>query len=409
MAVYTYLASSELKASIKGTLTAESPRQARDQLRQRGLKVHEVCLAATRSPGGKRWLIRMPAVGGPSSGAITESLRELATLLQVGLPMLEALDLTIRQQKGQMLRVIMGLRDQVASGQSLAQAMESQHFRGQRVFDPVTVAMTRVGEDVGALGEVLIELADYRERSSEFRGKVGNALLYPGIILTVGCGVCLFLMTVVIPGLIDALVEAGGRLPWITQLVRMISDGLVRGWLPGLMATIVLAGGFKFWSQTPRGKRRWHALLLRAPLLGTVLGKQAVARIAFVISTLMRSGISFENAAAIAGDSTPNVVLCQALRDCVTAVREGQDIGLALRQTAAFPDTVAQIFTLGQESGNLETMLDRLAENYNRQVASATTRLTTVLEPILIVILASVVGAIAFATLLPILEMGNAL
>ncbi|MEL7087291.1 MAG: type II secretion system F family protein, partial [Planctomycetota bacterium] len=404
MAVYTYRASSELKSAVKGTLTADSPRQARDQLRQRGLKVHEVQPVAAGRPGPGAWLKLAPAWGAPRGHAITESLRELATLLQVGLPMLEALDLTIRQQKGQMLRVMLDLRDQVASGRSLAQVMEDQTCRGRRVFDPVTTAMTRVGEDVGSLGGVLVELADYRERSSEFRGKIGNALIYPGIILTVGCGVAMFLMTVVIPGLIDALIEAGGELPWITRVIRAVSDGLIRGWLPGVVFLVALAAGFRFWAQTVRGRRRWHMFLLRVPLLGSVLCKQAVARIAFVISTLMRSGIPFEDAAYIAGDSTPNAVLREALAACVAAVREGQDIGQALNQTAVFPDAVVQIFILGQESGNLETMLDRLAENYNRQVASATTRLTAVLEPILIVILASVVGVIAFATLLPILE-----
>jgi len=404
MPVFTFKATDLDLSLVQGTTIADTPRQARDELRQRGLSVHEI--QAQRSPRSEHTLrLGILQKNRCSSAKLTDLVRELSTLLGVGMPMIEALDTVARQQRGFIRTSLLILRDRIAAGVSLADAMREQ----PGTFDSVTVHMAEVGENAGILDQVLNELALFKERMTQLQSKIGSALLYPAIVMFVGVGVSIFLMSYVVPNLLASLVESGRELPLITQIVKSISDLLVQRWwllLGVLAALLVLFAGIY---RTHTGRHTVHRILLKLPGVGELLRKQAVVRIAFITSTLMRSGIAFERAIAIARQSTANLVLQDALRACEQAVTAGRDIGAALEQTHAFSSTVVQVFALGQQSGRMEEMLERLAVDYDRQVATAATRLTAALEPVLILLLATVVGAIAFATILPILELGNVL
>ena len=414
MGIYAYAATDAAAALVEGTLIADSPRQARDRLRDQGLHVHEISDAETTGRSRASLLQTVRGVLGRRPD-VSGFLRELATLLQVGVPMLEALDTALgaMPRRSGLRRALLGVREKIAAGASLADAFGEALFRGRQVFDEVTVAMTRVGEDAGGLAEVLVQIAAYQERGQQFKSRLGSALAYPLVVLLTGIGVSVFLMTYVVPGLLDSLRESGSQLPWITQLVKGVSDLLVRhgGWL--LLAGIVLVAGFIVIRRTSRGRMTLDRWMLQLPGVGEIVRKQAVVRLSFVLSTLMRSGVGFERAIAIAQRSTRNRVLRQTLVECEKAVQEGRDLGDALNASGGggggFGGTVVQVFTLGQASGQLEEMLDRLAEGYDRQVSTLTGRLTALLEPVLILLLAVVVGAIAFATILPILEIGNAM
>ena len=403
MAVYTYTAGDIGEQPARGTVVADTPRQARDQLRQRGLSVYEL---AEHTPSSSRpWRFEFTRWSNRSRRTqVTEFVRELSTLLAVGMPMLEALDVLARQQK-RLRPVLLSLHDRVAAGVSLADAMRQQ----PQVFDAITISMTEVGENAGTLDQVFEQLADFQQRSAQMKGKIGAALLYPAIILSFSLIVSLFLMTYVVPKLLDSLLEAGKPLPAITQIVKGTSDLLLQH---GILLTVIFAAVVLALSAAVRTRQgRWllHRGLLKCPVLGDLLRKQAVVRISFVTATLMRSGIAFEQAIAIAQRSAANVVLRQALEKVEAAVRAGRDIAVALEQTDVFPQTVVQVFALGQQSGRLEDMLERLASDYDRQVAASAARLTALLEPALILLLAIIIGAIAFATILPILEIGNVL
>ena len=414
MAVFSYIAT-DLDATVsRGTVTADSPRQARDQLRDRGLSVHELTPCQIARVGGRNWIHRLGLARRQDQAKLTVFVRELSTLLAVGMPLLEALNTIGRQQKRRAVQsrfhhMLLTLRDRIGEGASLAEAMREQSIAQGGMFDDITISMTQVGEHAGTLDEVLGQLAEFRERSAQLKGKLGSAMLYPLIVLAVGVGVSLFLMTWVVPSLLDTLVEAGRDLPWITQVVKGTSDFLLAYWAVLLLGAVVAAGVLQLILRTARGRWVFHRLLLKLPGLGDLIRKQAIVRIAFVISTLMKSGISFEQAVATAQSATGNVILKQALIDCQRAVEAGRDIGIAMEQAQAFPSTVVQIFALGQQSGQMESMLERLALDYDRQVATAVTNLTAILEPVLILMLAAIVGAIAFATILPILEIGNVL
>ena len=236
---------------IDGTLVADTPRQARDQLRQRGLTVHDI--AAHKEQGARRWAARF-SWRRPRANQVVSFVRELSTLLGVGMPLLEAIDTISRQQRGAFREVLLVLRDRIASGASLAEAMAEQstcrdtfgatkNTSGGGVFDAITVNMVEVGENAGTLETVLEELAAFKERSAQLKGKLGGALLYPLIVLATGIGVSIFLMTYVVPGLLGSLIEAGKPLPLITQVVKAISDTLLtKWWLLLLVAGAVIAG-----------------------------------------------------------------------------------------------------------------------------------------------------------------------
>ncbi len=401
MSVFSYKALNHGRDLLKGAVSADSPRQARDVLRSRGLMVQEI-YEQTPSVQRKGWLLRRP---GRYAVRLTTTIREMATLLGVGIPLTDALDTVSLQHRGHYHWALLMLRDQVEAGVGLAEAMSAQ----PDIFDPLCIHMVEVGEATGTLDQVLEQLADFSERSLELKDRVVSAIAYPAIVLAMSVGVSLFLMTVVVPMLLSNLIEAGRTLPWPTRVLKAGSDTLIgHGWWMAILGCAVFAG-IAVALRTDAGQRRWHQTLLRLPMVGSMARKQAISRASLVMSTMLRSGIVFVKAAEIAARSSKNVVLRDALRQMVQEVEAGTDIGEALARTAVFPPVVVQVFAVGQKTGQLETMLARLATDYDRQVASLASRLTTVLEPILILFLAVVVGFILFATILPILEAGNVL
>lgn len=400
MAIYSYQALDSRRSTVKGTIAADGPRQARDELRRRGLAVQAMQEAAA-SPT-KAWNLPWKRRYG---NKVTGIVRELATLLGVGIPLTEAIDTLAQQQRGSFRTALLLLRDRVSAGIGLAEAMAEQ----PDVFDPLSVRMVEVGENSGTLEAVLEQLAGFKERSMELKDRVVTALLYPVIVLAVSCCVTIFLMVVVVPMLLNNLVESGRKLPWPTRVLKASSDLLVeRGWLP-LLLIGAAAAAVAFALRTTAGRRAWHRLLLRIPLIGMMAQKQTIARIALVMSTLIRSGIVYLKAVEIVVRSTSNLVFREALEQSAKEVGAGIEISKALERTGVFPPLVIHIFSVGQQSGRLEEMLERLATDYDRQVASSSARLAAALEPFLILTLAVFVGFILFATLLPILEAGNVL
>ena len=420
MAVYAYQALPAGGAQAKplrGTITADSPRHARDQLRGRRLEVLSVTplsrsgaaglyarlLGASRDPAGA------PGCFARRSQAYTAQLvvfiRELSTLLAVGTPIIEALDTALRTQRGGFGKVLLQVRDQVAAGVPLSQALGDH----PRVFDDLTCRLVDVGERSGQLDSVLDRLALFKERSQSFRGKLGNALIYPMIVLTMAVLITLLLMTLVVPNILEPLIQSGRPLPGPTVIVKALSDFVLGWWwllaVGGAVSIVGLAVGLR----TRRGRSLRDMALLKLPGIGTITQKQETVKTATVIATMIQSGIPFLEAIQVAQGTAKNLIVQDALGAVHRAVSSGREIADAVEQTAVFPPTVVQVFALGQASGKLEAMLLRLAEDYDKQVQSATQRLAALMEPALILVMAALVGFIAFATILPILEAGQVL
>ena len=401
MPVFAYKALDLRQGSVSGTIAADSPLEARGMLRARGWTVEAIGPQARQRRWTVGWLLQTRG----NAARVSSALFELSTLLSVGVDLVEALDTLARQERGYLQTSIMLLKDRIAGGAGLADAMSEQ----PGVFDEPVVRMVAVGEKAGNLDEVLGQLAEFQERSLQLKDRVLGAVLYPAVVFSTALAVSLFLMTVVVPMLLTNLIEAGRTLPWPTRVLKGTSDFLVAhglllaaGALGAVVVTAILI-------KTKRGRLAWHRLLLRIPITGSLASRQAISRLASTIAVLMRSGIEYIEAADVAAGAATNLVFREALLKSNHEVSTGKDIGVALEETGVFPPLVVQAFSIGQTSGQLENMLDRLAVNYDRQVAALANRLASVLEPILILVLAVFVGFILFATLLPILEAGNVL
>lgn len=409
MAVYSYKAVPAGRGDgqvQRGTITADSPRAARDALRMRGFRVrdlNETRVSRARSDTGtaskRRWTLRS------NDAAVLGLFRELSTLLAAGIPLLPALDTIIRQQKGAFAAELQLLRERVAAGESLAAAMRTQ----PDLFDLLSISMVEIGERSGGLDTALDQLAAFRQRSHQFRGRIATALVYPVIVVATGLAVTIFLMTFVVPQLLQALVEAGIELPLMTRIVRAASDAIVAWWWLMLLAAAAVALTFA-WAQTrPAFRKRTHTALLRAPLLGELIRKQAIVRIAIAMAALTRSGVEFVHALAIVRGSIGNIIIRDALKRCEDAVAAGRDIGPAIEETGVFPPTVVQVVDVGQATGKLDAMLERLAADYDAQVVVASQRLIALLEPVLILVLAVFIGFIVLSVILPYMQVGNVL
>jgi type II secretory pathway component PulF len=403
MAVFAYKAIGPDAAAVNGMIVADTPRDARDSLRSRGLTVHEVRAGSTAQPKNARRLRFRTTV---MAAKVVAFLRELSTLLGVGIPLVEAIDTIKRQHRDRRFGgALLSIREHVSAGGSLADAMR-QH---PALFDDLCVNITEVGESTGTLDASLERVAEFRERSLSLRNKLGTVLLYPSIVLMMAVGVSILLMTVVVPNLLGALIESGRELPWPTRVVKFASDLIVSRWWLLIAILIAAAVAMRIALAMPRVKLAWHRAQLRLPIAGELLRKQAVVRMSIILSTLLRSGVVFVRALELARRATPNLVLADALRRCEEAVVAGRDIGAALADTQAFSPVVVQVMSVGQQSGRLEEMLERLAADYDKQVNTAAQRLTALLEPALILVLVVIVGFVVLATILPMLEAANAM
>lgn len=399
MAVYTYSGLDPAHSPVRGTILADSPRHARDQLRQQGVVVQRLTeTPAGQRSGGLQWFSARRARQQWGLAA-----HELSMLLTAGIPLLEGLDTLAHQHRGGLRTAILKVRDRVEAGVGLAAALAEQ----PEVFDAASVRLVEVGENAGTLDEVLAEVAEFKLQMAAFRDKISAALLYPAFLLCFGLAAAIFLMTWVLPPLLESLQETLPQLPWPTRVAKTLSDLIVNYGVWWLLGFTLVGFMVQLWLRSTAGQRWWHRCLLNLPWIGTLLRKQAVARIAMIIGSLIRGGVLLTTAVHLAAQSTTNSVLRDALLAAEKDMNAGGDLATSLARSGVVPPLAVRFFSVGQESGKLEEMLQKLARDYNAQVSVATTRITALVEPIMILILAVAVGFLLLATILPILEAGN--
>lgn len=397
MAVFHYTGVKADSTVVRGTASADTPRQARDQLRAEGVRVKKIVetKAKTKNP------FSLPLRSFRIQWAT--AIHEMAMMLHAGIPILDALDTITEQNRGPFRVAMLKVRDRVASGSSLAGALAEQ----PKLFDPASIHMVEVGENSGTLDSVLQQLSQFKRKQLTLRNSVTTAMVYPAFLTCFGTTAAIFLMTSVLPPLLENLEETMEVLPWPTQVAKYLSNLLLNyGWLLAALFVVMLFCVMSI-LRTERGLHYWHQKLLKLPILGPMIVKQGVSRIAMIIATLSRSGIELTKAVELAERSTSNLVFKSALRQFGERIAAGEDVSDALAKDGAFPALAVRVFSVGQESGKLDDMLFQLAEDYDEQVATASARLTSLLEPALILVLAAAVGFLLLATILPILEAGN--
>ena len=405
MPTYAYRAKDTTLKLIEGTIEAESQIAAITRLS--GAGIFPVAIQeATATP---RAAVNASAGPRPSSHRRVNSTtlgymsRQLADLLGGGLPLFNALTLLAQQTEHRLLReVVAEVGGLVREGRTFSEALSSH----PEVFSPLYISMVRAGEATGSLDAVLVRLADLLESESELRSRVTSALVYPSVVLAVGLLTITVLLTYVVPKLATLFTETGQLLPLPTRILLGISGALSAWWWAWLAGLIGLGWGLKQFRASPAGRVFIDRLMLRIPLCRALIRKLQTARLARNLGVMVGHGVPLLQALEVANSTISNVELQRATGNAKAAVREGASLASALTATGQFPMFVSNMVAVGEESGSLEQALLKVAATYERETDRTLRALTTIMEPLLIVVVGLVVMFIVISMLLPIFQLG---
>ncbi len=402
MAAFAYQALDANGRRKEGMIEADSPRQARQVLREQGLTPVELTEASEKvkqQTQRKSWL--QPRVSTAELALLT---RQLATLVAAALPVEEALKAVAQQtEKAKISTLIAAVRSKVLEGHSLADGMSAFPY----VFDQLYRAMVAAGEKSGHLDTVLNRLADYTEQRQQMKTKLLQAMIYPVILTLVAISVIAILLATVVPKVVEQFVHMKQELPFSTRFLMGASD-IVRDY--GLWAVLLIALLLMIWRQwlaKPENQRRYHAMLLRMPVIGRVSRGLNTARFARTLSILNSSAVPLLEGMSISGEVLSNHEAKIRLQAASERVREGSSLRAALEQTKLFPPMMLHMIASGERSGELDSMLERAADNQDREFESQVNIALSIFEPALVVSMAVVVLFIVLAILQPILQLNN--
>ncbi len=402
MPAFQYAALDERGRTRKGLQEADTPRQVRQLLRERGLTPLTVDEVASQEQvrSGRRW------AGGRRINATELALvtRQLATLVNAGFPVEEALGAVARQaEKARLSSLLLGVRARVLEGHNLATALADF----PRVFPELYRATVAAGEQSGHLDVVFERLADYTESRQQMRQKVGLALFYPAMLTTVAILIVAGLLVYVVPQVVQVFTNMNQQLPALTRYLIAVSDFLRQHGLWVLAGLLALFVGFNYGLRQPKFRRRWHALLLRLPLLSRLVRGLNTARFARTFSILMASGVPVLEALRISAQVISNMPMREAVEEATARVKEGASINTAISASGLFPLMTVQLIASGEASGRLEAMLERGATQQERETETLIAALLSIFEPVLILTMGLVVLTIVLAILLPIFDLNQ--
>lgn len=432
MPVFQYKGFDAKGKAVSGIKDADSPRVLRTLLRREGVLLTEVRestvregkpgkpgtpSARTPSQSGENFLAAVVALLSPMSflnwlsqrgdaaGATISILtRQLGTLLRAGVQLSESLAALIEQaERPGLKRVLSDIKIQVNEGLSLSQALG----RHPRIFPELYTNMVAAGEAAGNLEAVLFRLADFMESQNRLKSKVATALFYPLVMMIMGGGILMVLMSSVVPKVTSMYADSGRALPIYTQLLIFISDAMTSY----LWIVAPLIGGLVYlflrWQRTPAGRMKWDTFVLKLPVFGGLARKVAVSRFAKTLATMLASGVQLLRAMEIVKNVLGNAVLTKVVEEARESIREGESIAQPLRRSGQFPPVVCHMIAVGERSGQLEGMLENVAAAYDVEVDMQIARLTTLLEPLMIVLMGGTVGFVVFSILMPIIQMNE--
>jgi general secretion pathway protein F len=424
MPIYEYKAYAEGGATKSGVIDADSAKDARNRLRREKLLVSQIREVAKRgrvAPGAETGSGRKPSrpnvlqryldqrrrnqngAQGRDVELVSAITRQLGTLLGAGIPLSDALKAVIDQAESRRIESLFReMRERITQGASLADAL-NEH---PDLFSELYVNMVRAGEATGQVDTVLSRLADFLQAQRAMQRKVVSALLYPVMMMGLGAVVVAILMTVVVPKITAMLEDSGQELPATTRTLMAASELFQNYWWLGLLGIAAVSSIFGRLYRTKSGRLAIDRMLLNAPVFGELLRKRAVSRFTRTLSTLLTSGVAAVQALEITTNVVGNRVIADATDNIRIRILEGTDIATPLQQSGVFPAVVGYMVAVGEQSGELETMLDRIADAYDEEVEVVSERVLSIMEPVMIVALAVVVGFIVLSIIQPILQVG---
>jgi type IV pilus assembly protein PilC len=398
MSTYTFKALDLTGGKAKGEVEAESKQAVADQLKQRGLIVLDI--------SDKHASMNLEL--GPKRVTATELAvfaRQLATMISSGMSILRALYVLEEQTENKLLKeTIVAVRKDVEAGLSLSDAME----RHPKVFNQLFVAMTQAGEMGGVLEDALQRVADQLQKDAALRRQVKSAMVYPIMVLVIAVAVMMALVAFLVPVFEGVFKEFGGKLPALTQVSVDMSHIVLKQWwllIGGSVGTVV---AFVKWKKSSWGRKQWDHFRLHVPMkIGTIVQQVAVARWSRTLASLTHAGVPLLAALEITGRTGGNSAVQESMDLVIASVKRGGTIAAPLAQIPIFPSMVTHMVGVGEETGALDEMLDRIAEFYEEQVEASVKALMSILEPIMIVVIGSMVGFIVISMYLPLFEVYN--
>ncbi|MCK4851719.1 MAG: type II secretion system F family protein [Candidatus Omnitrophica bacterium] len=399
MPKFTYTAKDMNGRTLRGGVEAGDKKQALDVLRKKALLVLK--LEAVGKGGGVFSLFTRTKV---STDELVVFFRQLATMIEAGIPVLTSFDILIEQTPNPSLRqVLSDVRDSVNTGVSLSEAM----MKHANIFSALFVNMVRAGESSGTLDVILDRIAVYTEKASALEKKIRSALIYPAVVSSMALLVTLVLIVKVIPVFKEIFIGFGAELPRPTQFIISVSD-FIRAYallMPIIIA--VLIASFRWYLTTTKGRMMMDNLKLKMPVYGPLLRKVAISKFTRTLSTLVKSGVPILGALEIVAKTAGNVIVERSIERVRESVRDGESIAAPLERSGIFPLMVTRMVSVGEKSGQLEKMLSKISDFYDTQVDTSVDGLTSMIEPLIIAFLGIVIGGIVLCMFLPIFKIST--
>src|SRR5215210_7099469 len=398
MATYSWKAMDLTGAKATGEVDAESKQSVADQLKQRGLIILDI---STKGESKEINLNLGPKRVKPAD--LTVMTRQLSTMVSSGMTILRALYVLEAQTENDLLvDSITAVRKDVEAGLALSDALE----RYPKVFSPLYVAMVRAGETGGVLEMALLRVADQLEKEDSLRRQVKSAMMYPIVVISFAFVILIALVTFLVPVFIGVFKQFGGELPLITQFTVKMSNIITGYWWLCIAVTAAVVWGFRKWKSTHKGRGQWDAFRLRIPFkIGDIVQKVSLARWSRTLSALVSAGVPLMAALDITAQTAGNRVVENAMADVIESVKRGGTIADPLKKSDVFPGMVSHMVGVGEETGAMDAMLSKIADFYEDQVAAAVKSLTSILEPVMLVVVGGIVGFIVISMYMPLFKV----
>jgi general secretion pathway protein F len=390
--------------AVKGFRDAENPKALRAALRRDGVLLTQATVEKDRVLRDKKQVDLFAFLKRPSQRDVSVMTRQLATLVRAGVPLVESVAaLTEQVENEQLVRILTTVRESLNAGTSFAKSLEAH----PKVFVTLYTNMIAAGEASGTLEAVLERLADFMEGQAKLRGKVAGALAYPALMSVFGMGLVAFLMVAVVPKVTTVFDSLGQALPWYTRLLITVSNIVGSFWWLIIALVVGAVFAFRRFKSTPQGKLKWATFRLKAPLFGKLELLACVARFCRTLATLLASGVQLLPAMEIGRNVLENAKLEGVVGEAIASIRGGENIAEPLKRSRAFPPMVTHMIAVGERTGQLEAMLENVSRSYEADVETRVAALTSLLEPLIIVILGVMVGFVAFSILMPLIQMNQ--
>ena len=404
MPVFTYKAKTSAGLVMQGNIDADEQKGAVEKLRSQKLVVLEIAEKSYGPLDKIKALIAASQKGHVTSKDLVLFSRQLSTLVGAGVPIVQSLGILETQAENPAFKEVLGnVKSDIEAGLSISDALKKH----PDAFPDLYTSMIRAGELGGILDTILERLTVYMESSEQLKAKVKSAMMYPAIVLSICAVVTCFLMVFVIPTFKNIFSSFGAELPLPTQILINISDAMKHYWYLLLAAPYAAYQGFVAFYKTPKGHKFVDGYTLKAPIFGIILKKVAVARFTRTLGTLIKSGVPIMQALETVAQTAGNVVIAEAVLLTRESIREGGHLSDPLKKSGIFPNMVTSMISVGEETGALDIMLSKIADFYDQEVDTAVKGLTSLIEPIVIVVMGVVIGTIVVAMFMPMFGLGE--